>query len=214
MAMAEKQLPTLSEENTRFGFTGETAEVDGRTLYRIVALCDFNIPSTLSSSSMGTNEIIVKASTLGGFIEKENNLDFNSNAWIFGNAKVYGDAKIYGNAKVYGDAWVYDNAKVCGDAKVYGKAWVFNNAKVYGNAEVYDNAWVYNNARVYGNAKICGNAGVFGETWVSGDVEVSEGYIDLAYGFESSEQVQIWLNKRKSVIEELDKIADAKKLRQ
>jgi hypothetical protein len=49
---------------------------------------------------------------VGGWIEKESNLDMSGNAWV------YGDAQVYGNARVYGDAQVY------GDARVYGNAWV------------------------------------------------------------------------------------------
>ena len=43
---------------------------------------------------------------LGGYIEKESNLDQYGNAWVYGNAQVYGDARVYGNA------WVYGNARV------------------------------------------------------------------------------------------------------
>ena len=55
---------------------------------------------------------------LGGFIERENNLDQSGDAWVSG------DAKVFGNAQVYGDA------QVCGDAKVFGDAQVFGNARV------------------------------------------------------------------------------------
>ena len=67
-------------------------EVCGHTLFRIECTQDFKE---------------IKAGTLGGFIEKEENLD--GNAWVSGNAKVYGnalvsdDAQVYGNAQVYGD---------------------------------------------------------------------------------------------------------------
>ena len=64
---------------------------------------------------------------LGGFIEKEENLEQSGNAWV------------YGNAWVSGNAWVYGNAQVSGDAQVYGNAWVSGNAQVYGNAEIENN---------------------------------------------------------------------------
>ena len=50
---------------------------------------------------------------LGGFVEKEDNLDHDGNAWVHGNAEVYGDARVHGNAEVYGDARVYGNADYC-----------------------------------------------------------------------------------------------------
>ena len=131
----------------------------GVTLHQIEAIVD--IPSKG-----------VKKGDLGGWIEKEDNLSHEGDAWVFedaqvyGNAQVYGDAWVYGNAQVYGDAWVYGNAKVYGDAWVTGIARVFGDAWVYGNAKVYGDAWVYGNAQVYGNARVSGDA------WVSGNAEI------------------------------------------
>ena len=86
----------------------------GNKLFRIKALVDF-----------GT----IKAGELGGFVEKEENLSSDDNAWV------YGDARVYGNAWVSGDARVSGNALVSGDARVYGDARVSGNARVYGNAD-------------------------------------------------------------------------------
>ena len=41
---------------------------------------------------------------LGGFIERENNLDQSGDAWVYGDAQVCGDARVCGDAQVYGDA--------------------------------------------------------------------------------------------------------------
>ena len=103
---------------------------NGKTLYRIKALIDFGV---------------VLAGSLGGYIEKEDNLAHTGNAWVYGNARVYGDALVSGNA------WVYDNARASGNAQVSG------NARVSGNAHVYGNAWVSGNARVSGNAWVSDN---------------------------------------------------------
>lgn len=54
----------------------------------------------------------IKAGDLGGFIEKQENLDQSGDAWVSGDARVYGNAWVYGNAQVYG------NAMVSGDARV------------------------------------------------------------------------------------------------
>ena len=100
-------------------------------LYRIRALKDFSD---------------IKAGTLGGYVENEDNLSHDGNAWIYGNARVYGDAKVCGDSKVYDDAKVYGNAcvcsdaRVCGDAKVYGNACVCSDAKVCGDACLKTNA--------------------------------------------------------------------------
>ena len=101
-----------------------------------------------------------KEGDLGGYVEKDENLDQESDAWVSGDAQVSGDAWVYGNARVYGDAWVY------GDAQVSGDAWVYGNARVYGDA------WVYGDARVYGNAWVYGDARVYGDAWVYGDADI------------------------------------------
>jgi len=95
----------------------------GVTLHQIEAIVD--IPSKG-----------VKKGDLGGWIEKEDNLSHEGDAWVFE------DAQVYGNAQVFGDAWVY------GNAKVYGDAWVYGNAQVYGNARVSGDAWVSGNAEI------------------------------------------------------------------
>ena len=109
----------------KYEFSGETKTVFGRTLHRIKAVISFGE---------------VKAGDLGGWIENEENLSHEGNAWVYGNAKVCGNAEVYDNAWVCGDAWVYGNAKVCGDAEVYDNAWVYGDAWVCGDAEVYGNA--------------------------------------------------------------------------
>lgn len=73
----------------------------GTKLFRIKALVDIE--------SCG-----VKACDLGGFIEKEDNLSHEGNAWVYGNAQVYG------NASISDDALVSGNASISGDACVNG----------------------------------------------------------------------------------------------
>lgn len=97
----------------------------GKKLFRIKALVEFGD---------------VKAGELGGYVEKEENVSQDGNAWVSGDARVYGNAWVHGNAKVYDDAWVHGNAKVFDNAEVSG------DAKVYGNARVSGNAWVYGDA--------------------------------------------------------------------
>ena len=107
-------------------------ELYGKTLYRIKALIDFDI---------------VVAGSLGGYIEKEDNLAHTGNAWVSGNARVSSDAQVYGDARVSDNARVSGNAWVSGDARVHGNAWVSGDARVYGDAEVYgddDLVWFSN----------------------------------------------------------------------
>lgn len=44
-----------------------------------------------------------KEGDLGGYVEKDENLDQESDAWVYGNAQVYGDARVYGDADIEND---------------------------------------------------------------------------------------------------------------
>ena len=74
---------------------------------------------------------------LGGWIQTENNLSQDGNAWVYGDARISGDAQVYGNARVYGDAWVYGDARVSGNAQVYGYALVSGDAKVSASHHIF-----------------------------------------------------------------------------
>ena len=147
-------------------FTGETKTVFRIVLRRIKAAVTFTLKCGIE----------IKAGKLGGWIEKESNLD--DNAWVSGNACVFGDAQVSedafvsGNACVSGDARVSEDAFVSGNACVSGDARVFGNAWVSGDARVFGNAWVSGDARVFGNAFVSGNARVLGDAWVLGDARV------------------------------------------
>lgn len=132
--------------NTKYRLIFEDyKKICGKKLYRIEALKDFGD---------------IKAGDLGGYIESEDNLSHDGNAWT------------YGNACVCDNAWVRDNAYVEGDALVGGNACVGGNARVYGNARVGDNACVGGDALVGGNARVCGNAWVRGNAYVGGNAWV------------------------------------------
>ncbi len=103
----------------KFELTAESKIFAGKKLFRIKALISFGN---------------VEEGELGGFVEKEENLDQSGDAWVSDNAWVYGDAWVSGNARVYGNAWVSDNARVSGDA------WVSDNvdyATVHGFGSEY-----------------------------------------------------------------------------
>ena len=93
----------------KFELTLETKVVSRKTLYRIRALISF---------------ADVKSNDLGGWVEREDNLSQEGDAWVSGSAQVSGNARVFGNAQVYGNAQVSDNA------------WVYGSAQVSGNAEI------------------------------------------------------------------------------
>ena len=119
----------------KFELTGEfVTNIFEKKLFRIRALVAFGN---------------VEAGELGGYVEKEENLSDDGDAWVYGDAQVYGNARVYGNAHVSENAQVYEYAEVSGNAKVFGNAQVFGSAQVFGDAQVYGNARVYGNAHGY-----------------------------------------------------------------
>ena len=67
----------------KFELTSEFVTFLGKKLFRIKALISFGN---------------VEEGELGGYVEKEENLSDDGNAWVSGNARVYGDAMVSGDA--------------------------------------------------------------------------------------------------------------------
>ena len=127
----------------KFELTDETLHlVEGGVLYRIRALID--IPRHG-----------VKVGDIGGWVEREDNLTHEGEAWVGGDALVYEDA------------WVGDRAYVYEDAQVYGLAHVYGDAQVFGNVQIAGRAQVYGRAVVSGNVQIAGSARLSGFAVVS-----------------------------------------------
>ena len=84
----------------------DSIEFFEQKLFRIRALTDFDS---------------VKAGDLGGYIQSNENLSHEGNAWISEDAKVCeraevcDNAEVYGNAEVAGDTWIMDYTEVCGN---------------------------------------------------------------------------------------------------
>ena len=73
----------------KYELTDETLQIGTITLHRIKAMVAF---------------AGVDAGETGGWVEKEENLAQDGDAWVSGNARVYGGAWVSGDAWVYGDA--------------------------------------------------------------------------------------------------------------
>ena len=139
MVEKEKERKIIVLTNNKYGFTGETLNCEGHVLNRIIALRDIKDEQ---------GNVLVRKGEKGGFIEKEKNLDGNSNAWVSKNGGVFE------NAQVFGEAQVYEEARVSGNALIFGKAQVFGNAQVSEEAQVSGNAQVSEEALVSGNDRV------------------------------------------------------------
>lgn len=140
----------------KYKLTNNKKEWFGKTLYQIESLIDFGD---------------VKKGDKGGYIEKEENLSHEGNAWVYGDAKVCDNAKICDNAKVYDNAWVYGNACMSEDSHVYDSSMVFDNARMFKNATARGKSTLCNNATVCGGAKIT-------NAFVGGDAEICRAWVD------------------------------------
>jgi len=159
-----RELPKISEDNDKFEFTGESKTVvdeNGKehTLYRIRATKDMKLwrikekytildrvkdwfepteyyvgAEDRTWMNIPVYRIHVHKRELGGFIEKEENLDHKSNAWVFPGGMVYD------NALVSEGAQVYDGAQVCGDSWVHG-----DHVWVHGKIVIANCEWTFGN---------------------------------------------------------------------
>ena len=100
----------------KFELTDETLQLaSGVTLYRIRALID--IPRHG-----------VKAGDMGGWVEREDNLSHEGDAWVGGDALVLEEARIVENAlikmsaRVSGSAFILGNVCISGTARLSGFA--------------------------------------------------------------------------------------------
>lgn len=134
----------------KFELTTESIYLLGTKLFRIKALVTFGC---------------VKKGELGGFVEKEENLDHTGSAWIFRNARVYG------NALVHGDEEVSGNAEVSGNQM---------HATVKGFGSQYRNTTFF----ITRDRNICVNCGCFSGTLEQFRAKVKETHKDTKYAKE------------------------------
>lgn len=160
--------PTQTKEMTemcerKYELTDETKTLsDGTVLHRIRAVRDF-----------GSKELTkIHTGDLGGWVDGEDRLSHEGNAWIYDDAQAYGDSQVLGDAHVFGNAKVYDHARVYGCAKVGGTACVYERSKVCGRSSVNGNAHVYGVAVVSGDAFVCGSARIYKSAYINGNVIV------------------------------------------
>ena len=73
----------------KYEFTGEVKKEYGKELQQIRALTDLVIDGET-----------IEAGTVGGWIENEENLSHDGNAWVSDDAQVYGNARVCENAKI------------------------------------------------------------------------------------------------------------------
>ena len=112
--------------------------------------------------------VIYADDTIGGWIEKEENLSQDGKCVVLDEAIVYGDSRVEGDARISDNAIVY-NSIVRNTSTIRTRA-VVRNSTVYDNARIYGVAKV-DNSTVFGDAIIM-NFATVDESIVQGDAEV------------------------------------------
>lgn len=143
----------------KYEFTGETREVDGRTVKRIRALRDVHG--------------YVKKGNLGGWITDDGSLSHDDTCWVHCEASVLDKASVRGSAVLYDQARLTGHAVVGGEAHVGGRATVSDWAYVGGNAYIADEVEISNHGIVDGSTMVCGKAKVRGSAHVIVHAHVS-----------------------------------------
>ena len=118
--------------------------INGVTVYRIKALIDFDD---------------IKAGDLGGYIEKEENLQVYSSLLNPGWYSYYTEIN---NVRA---SWVYDNACVYGDSYVYAGGRVKGYSIVY-NSHILDNSTIDGDSSIF-NSKVSWESTIVGDSFIS-----------------------------------------------
>lgn len=174
----------------KYELTNEARDVGRHTVYRIRATEDIPVAS----------DHVIKAGTLGGFVESESNLSQQGLCWIYDEAVVYGGAIVSGKANVRDYAQVSGNARICKNAHVYGQAVIAGNVTVRGHAWIDGNAFITaaddDQLVIEGNCYISGDARIDGTMTLGGNVMIGNGAM-----IKSAKDVfQVSLNAKDEII--------------
>lgn len=151
----------------KYELTDDSITYMGLKLFRIRALISFNN---------------VKAGDLGGYVEKEENLSHDGDAWIYNDARIFNDARIYNNACISCNARISGNAYIYGDARIFGNARVSDKAHISGNARICGNAYICSNARISGDADYLYLKGLGSENRNTTFFKCVDGHIHVSCG--------------------------------
>lgn len=127
--------------------------LSGRILHQVEALCDFSD---------------VSAGTLGGFIEKEENLSHKGDCWLYDNSAVYDNARLQDNAILC------NTAIVCENAIVGGGSILQNESLVYGHAVLSGEIIVSGGSIICDDVKLIGGPIEINSAFIKGDARLQK----------------------------------------
>lgn len=137
----------------------ETIRHEGRTLYRIQAVKDFND---------------VKSGDRGGWIQNEENLSQDGLCWLYNDAKAYDNAKVEKNATLRDNVQAFGNSYIGGNVKCSENVIIKDDAKIFDDVILQYFVQVYENARLSDRVVVSKHTHIHGDAMLSGDVYVGD----------------------------------------
>lgn len=117
----------------------------------------------------------VKESSIGGYIEKYENLSQFGKCSLFGNAIISQNARVIENAKIGDYAYIHGNAVISGNAIIGSYTEIDDNTIVSGNPFIFSYAKINGNSSVSGNVCISDNAKIENSN-ITGEDKDSDNY--------------------------------------
>ena len=157
-------LDCVDKPKKKYVLTDITKIVDGKTLYRIKAVKDFND---------------VRAGDLGGYIQHEFNLSQRGNCWL------YNESCAYDYSQVKDDAIMRDYSMICEQAVLRDKAYMNCHSKASGMALISDDSYLTDYAHItdfsqlHNNCNLGTRVTMFGKSSLQGSIAV-RGDVTLA----------------------------------
>lgn len=115
----------------------------------------------------------VKAGSLGGFVQSEDNLSHDGTCWIYNNALVYLEATIKDDAKALDECWIWNRATLRERATAKHKCFLSGDVDVFGQAVIKDEACCTDFSKIFYKCVVRERAGVSGKAWCHGKSELS-----------------------------------------
>lgn len=161
---------------------------DGAIVQRIRYLKDFK------RKEVG----LIKAGTLGGWIEKEENLSQEGTCVVLHDAIVSGAAKVEDNAAILGYVYVWGNRMdkylfTKSSIRISGDAIIRGYASISEGVTISDRAYIADHVTLYGSAKVYGDACLWSHACVSGHAEIYD-YASISDDASVSQNAQVYEN--------------------
>lgn len=143
----------------KYEITSSYIYVGLHKLYRIRATRDIQNPYK-----------IIHKGELGGYIEKEDNLDPYDESWIESGVHLCENSKVKDLAYLTGNITLFDNSIVCDKVTMFG----YGEIQLFGNSNIYQNARLQN--KNFESMKI-NNSSIFGDSDIYGSPFIFNSYI-------------------------------------